>query len=76
MAFPVGDELNELGYNHMFKDMFSSIEERKKPEKLFMMDMWSMLSSMLLINQPKQNCGNPWCWTSGGAEPAYGKTAI
>lgn len=29
--FPVGDEVHELGYNHMFMDMFNSIEEGKKP---------------------------------------------
>ena len=29
--FPVGDEVHELGYNHMFMDMFNSIEAGKKP---------------------------------------------
>ena len=29
--FPVGDEVHELGYNHMFMDMFNSIEKGKKP---------------------------------------------
>lgn len=33
--FPVGDELNELGYNHMFMDMFQSIEQRKQPKETF-----------------------------------------
>jgi predicted dehydrogenase len=33
--FPVGDELNELGYNHMFMDMFESIEQKKKPRETF-----------------------------------------
>jgi predicted dehydrogenase len=33
--FPVGDELNELGYNHMFMDMFQSIEENKAPKETF-----------------------------------------
>ena len=37
--FPVGDELNELGYNHMFMDMFNSMEQGKPPKKLFMMAM-------------------------------------
>ena len=29
--FPVGDEVHELGYNHMFMDMFNSIESSSKP---------------------------------------------
>jgi len=33
--FPVGDELNELGYNHMFMDMFESIEQKKQPKETF-----------------------------------------
>lgn len=33
--FPVGDELNELGYNHMFMDMFQSIEQKKQPRETF-----------------------------------------
>lgn len=33
--FPVGDELNELGYNHMFMDMFFSLEEGKAPKETF-----------------------------------------
>ncbi len=33
--FPVGDELNELGYNHMFMDMFNSIEQNKQPKETF-----------------------------------------
>lgn len=33
--FPVGDEVNELGYNHMFTDMFSAAEENRKPEETF-----------------------------------------
>lgn len=33
--FPVGDELNELGYNHMFMDMFNSIEAGKQPKETF-----------------------------------------
>jgi predicted dehydrogenase len=33
--FPVGDELNELGYNHMFFDMFSSLEKGKAPKETF-----------------------------------------
>ena len=27
--FPVGDELNELGYNHMFMDMFNALGARQ-----------------------------------------------
>ncbi len=33
--FPVGDEINELGYNHMFADMFSSIEKGTEPKETF-----------------------------------------
>lgn len=33
--FPVGDELNELGYNHMFKDMFDAMESGKAPKETF-----------------------------------------
>jgi predicted dehydrogenase len=33
--FPVGDELNELGYNHMFMDMFNSIEKGAAPKETF-----------------------------------------
>lgn len=33
--FPVGDELNELGYNHMFADMFNSIENKTEPKETF-----------------------------------------
>jgi hypothetical protein len=33
--FPVGDELNELGYNHMFMDMLNSMEEGKEPKETF-----------------------------------------
>ena len=33
--FPVGDEINELGYNHMFMDMFKSMEEGRDPKETF-----------------------------------------
>jgi predicted dehydrogenase len=33
--FPVGDEINELGYNHMFKDMFSAFENGTEPKETF-----------------------------------------
>jgi predicted dehydrogenase len=33
--FPVGDELNELGYNHMFADMFNALEEGTQPKETF-----------------------------------------
>ena len=33
--FPVGDELNELGYNHMFMDMFNSFEKGVEPKETF-----------------------------------------
>jgi predicted dehydrogenase len=33
--FPVGDELNDLGYNHMFTDMFHSLEKGVPPRETF-----------------------------------------
>jgi predicted dehydrogenase len=33
--FPVGDEINDLGYNHMFTDMFSAIEKGTPPRETF-----------------------------------------
>lgn len=33
--FPVGDEVNDLGYNHMFTDMFRSIENGAQPQESF-----------------------------------------
>jgi predicted dehydrogenase len=33
--FPVGDELNELGYNHMFTDMFNALENGNAPRETF-----------------------------------------
>ncbi len=33
--FPVGDEINDLGYNHMFTDMFGAYEEKKAPRETF-----------------------------------------
>ncbi len=33
--FPVGDELNELGYNHMFMDMFNAMENKTQPRETF-----------------------------------------
>lgn len=33
--FPVGDELNELGYNHMFMDMFNAMEQGISPKETF-----------------------------------------
>ena len=33
--FPVGDETNELGYNHMFTDMFEAIENKREPKENF-----------------------------------------
>ena len=33
--FPVGDELNELGYNHMFTDMFNAMEKGISPKETF-----------------------------------------
>jgi predicted dehydrogenase len=33
--FPVGDEMNDLGYNHMFTDMFNSMEKEIAPKETF-----------------------------------------
>ncbi len=33
--FPVGDEVHELGYSHMFTDMFDSIDKNKQPQETF-----------------------------------------
>ena len=33
--FPVGDEVHELGYNHMFTDMFDAMENGTAPEETF-----------------------------------------
>jgi predicted dehydrogenase len=33
--FPVGDEVNELGYNYMFTDMFEAIENNLQPMENF-----------------------------------------
>ena len=33
--FPVGDEVNELGYNHMFSDMFHCLEAGTSPRETF-----------------------------------------
>ena len=33
--FPVGDENQDLGYNHMFNDMFSAYEEGREPMETF-----------------------------------------
>ena len=34
-TFPVGDELNDLGYNHMFTDMFSALDAHESPNETF-----------------------------------------
>jgi predicted dehydrogenase len=33
--FPVGDEVNDLGYNHMFTDIFNSLEKGVAPKETF-----------------------------------------
>lgn len=33
--FPVGDEVNDLGYNHMFTDVFSALEQGRAPKETF-----------------------------------------
>jgi len=34
--FPVGDEVHELGYDHMFADMFDALDEGRKPMETFL----------------------------------------
>ena len=34
-TFPVGDELSDLGYNHMFADMFDAMENNNVPKETF-----------------------------------------
>jgi predicted dehydrogenase len=34
-TFPVGDELNDLGYNHMFTDMFNALDQNLSPRETF-----------------------------------------
>lgn len=34
-SYPVGDELNELGYNHMFADMFNALDQHQPPKETF-----------------------------------------
>lgn len=34
--FPVGDELHELGYIHMFTDMFDALDEGRVPKETFL----------------------------------------
>jgi predicted dehydrogenase len=33
--FPVGDEVHELGYSHMFTDMFNAIDAKQQPAETF-----------------------------------------
>ncbi|MDW8068833.1 MAG: Gfo/Idh/MocA family oxidoreductase [Anaerolineae bacterium] len=33
--FPVGDEINELGYTHMFTDMLGALEAKKQPMETY-----------------------------------------
>ena len=33
--FPVGDEVHELGYSHMFTDMFDAIDKKQQPSETF-----------------------------------------
>jgi predicted dehydrogenase len=34
-SYPVGDELNDLGYNHMFTDMFNALDNHTSPKETF-----------------------------------------
>lgn len=34
-TFPAGDELNELGYNHMFAEMFDALDQQRAPKETF-----------------------------------------
>lgn len=33
--YPIGDELNDLGYNHMFTDMFNALDNDRSPKESF-----------------------------------------
>ena len=33
--FPMGDEVNDLGYNHMFADVFNAFDQGKAPKETF-----------------------------------------
>jgi len=33
--FPMGDELNDFGYNHMFTEVFNAFEQGKAPKETF-----------------------------------------
>ncbi len=33
--YPIGDELNDLGYNHMFADMFNALDDDTTPKETF-----------------------------------------
>jgi len=34
-SYPVGDEVNDLGYNHMFTDMFNALDNNTSPKETF-----------------------------------------
>ncbi len=34
-TYPIGDELNDLGYNHMFTDMFNALDSESSPKETF-----------------------------------------
>ena len=42
LVISVGDGINELGYNHMFADMFNAIENKPNRKKHFTMATWWM----------------------------------
>jgi predicted dehydrogenase len=72
--FPVGDELNELGYNHMFMDMFKRHGKKmKRPKKLFTTATLLTQSSMPPTVLPKQKYGSPYNWISGEEQTGLSK---
>jgi len=57
--FPVGDEVNDLGYNHMFTDMFNSLEKGVDPKETFYDGYVVNAVLDAAYRSAKQNCGNP-----------------
>ncbi len=65
--FPVGDELNDLGYNHMFTDMFNAMEKGTAPKETFYDGYVVNAVLDAAYKSAKTKLGNRFNWTSGGA---------
>lgn len=55
--FPVGDEVHELGYTHMFTDMFEAMDNNRARWRRSTTDMWSTPSSTLPIARQNRASG-------------------